>query len=173
MRKLTSGLLVLIGALWTLKVAPVVASVGGAYFRAGAAPAPAKVADAPQERWIRLEDARVRCDTRSVRRGFTYFVADAVPGGGPPFVAQLSGDVRCEDAVLDGGFAPGRFTRSWFKQNTGLDVPGDDLRLFSQTLSPRYLRGVLALSVALLVAGLAVLATGIGKLRRALRPAAD
>src|SRR5512133_3538489 len=103
MRKLTSGLLVLVGALWTLRVAPLVASTGAAYFRAGAAPAAAKVADAPQERWIRLEDAKVSCETRSVRRGFTYFLADAVQGGAP-FVVQLSGDVRCEEAAFDGGF---------------------------------------------------------------------
>ncbi len=173
MRKLTSGRLVLIGALWSFRVLPIAVNSGKAYFRAGSAPVPTSVAGAPDERWIRLEDARLRCETRSVQKRFTYFLAEPTQGGAP-FVVQLSGDVPCEGARLEGGFVPGSYTRAWFKENLGLDVPGEgDLRLFSQALSPGYLRGIFAVSVALLVAGLAVLAVGIRKLRRALaEPAA-
>jgi hypothetical protein len=173
MGKLGSRLLVLAGALWTLGMGWVVVNAGGAYFRAGDAPVPAKVADAPQERWIQLEDAKPHCETRTVQRGFTYFLADA-PQGGAPFVVQLSGDVPCEGAAIDGGFIPGRFSRPWLKEKLGLELPGEgELRFFTQALSPRYLRGVLVKTVAFLVAGLAVLAIGIRSLRRAGRaPAA-
>jgi hypothetical protein len=173
MRKLTSGLLVLIGALWSFRVLPIAAKSGQAYFRTGSAPLPAKVAGAPDERWIRLVDGRLRCETRSVQKRFTYFLADSSEGGSP-FVAQLSGDVPCEGASLEGGFIPGRYSRAWLKENLGLDVPAEgELRVFSQALSPSYLRGVFAVSVALLLGGLAVLATGLRKLRRALvQPAA-
>ena len=166
MGKLASGLLIVAGAIWALGMAWVASNTLSAYLRAGDAPAVVKVADAPEKRWVKLEDARVRCDTRKVQGGFTYFVAEAPQA--EPFVAQLSGEVPCDGAQLDGGFIPGRFTREWLKQKIGIDVPVDrDVRFFTQALAPRFLKGVLFRTVGFLVAGLAVLAIGIRSLRRA------
>jgi hypothetical protein len=169
MGKLASGLLILAGAVWTIGMAWVTSNALSAYVHAGDAPAVVKVADAPERRWVKLEDARVRCDTRKVQGGFTYFLAEAPQG--EPFLAQLSGDVPCESAQLDGGFIPGRFTRDWLKGKLGLELPIEhDVRLFTETLAPRFLKGVLFRTVAFLIAGLAVLAIGVRSLRRAARP---
>lgn len=168
MGKLASGLLVFAGAIWAIGMAWVAANALSAYLRAGDAPAVLKVAEAPEQRWVKLEDARLRCDTRKVQGGFTYFLAEAPQG--EPFLVQLGGDVPCDGAELDGGFIPGRFTRDWLKQKLGLDLPVDhDVRFFTQALAPRYLKGVLFRTVAFLTAGLAVLAIGIRSLRRATR----
>jgi hypothetical protein len=169
MGKLASGLLVFAGGIWTIGMAWVAANALSAYMRAGDAPAVVKVADAPEKRWVKLEDARVRCDTRKVQGGFTYFVADAPQA--EPFLAQLSGDVPCDAAQLDGGFIPGRFTKDWLKGKIGVDLPIErDVRLFTTALAPAYLKGVLFRTIAFLIVGLAVLAIGIRSLRRASRP---
>ncbi len=169
MGKAASTILAVVGALWTLGMAYVLATAGAAYLRTGPAPVVTKVAGAPAERWIRLEDAHLRCDTRVFRNGFTYFAGEG-PQGADPFVAQLSGDRPCEGAALDGGFLPGSFTRAWVKQRFGLDVPGQgDVRLFTEALAPRFLKGVLFRTVAWFLLGVAVLAVSLRSLRRAQR----
>jgi hypothetical protein len=168
MGKLASGLLVLAGAILTIATAWYASHALSAYLHAGDAPAVVKVVDARDARWVKLEDARVRCETRKVQGGFTYFIADAPQG--EPFLAQLSGDVPCDAAQLDGGFIPGRFTRDWLKAKIGVDLPIErDVRFFSAALAPAYLKAALFRMVAFLVAGLAVLAIGIRSLRRASR----
>jgi hypothetical protein len=170
--KLGSRLLVTAGALWTLGMGWVVANTAAAYLRAGDEPAAARVADAPAERWIRIEDARLRCDTRIARENFAYFLGEGADGKNP-FVAQLPKETSCEGAKLEGGFIPGTFTRAWLKDRLGVELPGDgELRFFTHALAPEVLRGVLARTILLLLAGLLVLGFALRAMKRLRREAA-
>ena len=76
MGKLASTLLVAAGAVWTLGMGWVATNIGVALSRSGDAPLVVKGgADAPAERWLKLEDAEARCDTRAVSKSYTFFLA--------------------------------------------------------------------------------------------------
>jgi hypothetical protein len=167
MGKVASGLLVFVGVLWMVGIGWVAANTAVAYGRTGDAPDVVAVADAPEIRWIRLEGAKVRCDTRTVHDQFTYFFAEDGRGGNP-FVVQLTGDVPCEGAVLEGGFVPGRFTRAFLAERYGVKFPGEgEVRLFTQALAKPFLRKLLLQTLALLLPGALALFIGVRAARRA------
>jgi hypothetical protein len=170
MGKVASGILVFVGVLWTVGIGWVAGNTAVAWFRMGAEPEVATPADAPDIRWVRLEGARLRCETRTVHREFTYFLAEGA-GGANPFVVQFAGDVPCEGAVIEGGFVPGRFTRAFLQERYGVKFPGEgDVRLFTQALSKPFLQKLLLQTLALLIPGVFALFIGIRAMRRA-RPA--
>jgi hypothetical protein len=170
MGKLASKLLVAAGAIWTLGMGWLAANIGVALSRAGDAPLVAKAADAPAERWVRLEDAALRCDTRAVSKNYTFFLA-APKGGGAPFVVQRAGDVACEAGPLEGGFIPGTYTREFLQKRFGVSFEEQgELRVFTEALSPRQLKGSLTRTIAFLAMGFLVFLLGLRAMRRARAP---
>ncbi|WP_242343971.1 hypothetical protein [Anaeromyxobacter terrae] len=167
MGKLASTLLVAAGAIWTLGTGWLAANIGLALSRAAAAPLVVKVAEAPAERWVRLEDAEPRCDTRAVSKSYTFFLA-APRGGGAPFVVQRVGDVPCEAGALEGGFVPGTFTRDFLQKRFGVNLPTDgEVRIFTEALSPGYLKAALGRMLLFLAMGFLVFIVGLRAMRRA------
>lgn len=171
MGKVASGLLVFVGVLWTVGIGWVAANTAVAYWRMGESPQVVSVADAPEIRWVRLEGARLRCETRTPHKEFTYYFAED-GAGQHPFVVQFSGDVPCEQAVLEGGFVPGRFTRAFLEERYGVKFPGEgDVRLFTQALAKPFLRKLLLQTLALLLPGVLSLLVGLRAMKRARAPA--
>jgi DNA gyrase/topoisomerase IV subunit B len=141
-----------------------------ALLRAPAAPLRTTVADAPDQRWVELEDAALDCSTQQVRQR-TVLVVGGDRAGGHPFVAQLAGRDGCAQAglrPLDGAFI-GSFSRDFLRQRQSLRLPpGEDLRVFSQSQAPRFLRRSLGWRIAwfalsLLLTGLAARALWTGQ----------
>jgi hypothetical protein len=96
---------------------------------AGAAPMPTSVADAPARKWVRLTDAKVRCETVKSARGVHVAVATDAAGA-HPFLTQLTDPEKCETARLEGLFLDERVTATRLKDAYGLDVSGTpDLRV--------------------------------------------
>jgi hypothetical protein len=91
--------------------------------------------------------------------------------GQHPFVAQLTGRDSCareSQKPLEGAFI-GSFSRDFLRERQRLDLPpGDDLRVFSQSQAPRYLRRSLGwritwFGLSVLLTALAVRALWIGQ----------
>ncbi len=172
MRKVLGWVAVAIGAIVFVLFAQTVARVASMLVRAGPAPAPATVAAAPPDTWVRLTDAVLRCDTRKVVGGATVFLArDA--GGGHPFVADFAGDVSCAAAQADvnGTFLAEAVDPAKLA-SAGLDVGGEkELRLLSQALRPDSLRVALRRGIAWLLAAALLVVAGVLVLRRQARAA--
>lgn len=166
MGKLASTLLIAAGAIWTLGMGWLSANIGLALSRSGDAPLVAEAADAPAERWLRLEDAEPRCETRTVSKSHTFYLA--VPkAGGAPFVVQRAGDVPCAAGPLEGGFVPGTYTREFLQKRFGVAFAGEgELRIFTEALSRSYLKSSLARTLVFLSLGLLVLVLGLRSLKR-------
>ena len=155
----------MVGAVGTLSTGWVTGGAAIALVREPAAPPRVALPSAPAETYLRLEGAVLDCDTRAVRDG-TTLVLGADPAGGHPFVAQLVGEVRCDDIVLEGSFRPGKFTRGYFLQQHRLSLPeGEDVRLFTDEPSRRYQKDLLARTVPWLALAILILALGIRGLR--------
>lgn len=166
MGKLASTLLVVAGAIWTLGMGWLSANIGLALSRAGDAPLVAKAADAPAERWLRLEDAAPRCETRAVSKGYTFYLA-APSAGGAPFVVQRAGDVPCAPGPLEGGFVPGTYTRDFLQKRFGVAFAAEgELRIFTEALAPSHLKSSLARTLLFLSLGVLVLVLGLRALKR-------
>ncbi len=134
-----------------------------ALLRAPEAPLRTTVAEAPDQRWVELADAQLDCSTQQVRQQFALVLGDD-RAGRHPFVAQLEEPDGCAAASrrpLDGAFV-GSFSRDFLRERQGLPLPpGDALRVFSQSQSPRLLRHALGwratwLGLSLLLTILAV-----------------
>ncbi len=167
MGKLASTLLVAAGAVWTLGTAWFAANIGIALSRTADAPLAARAADAPGERWVRLEDVEPRCDTRATSRNYTFFLA-APKGGGAQFVVQRVGDVPCQAGPLEGGFAPGTYTRDFLQKRFGVSLPGEgEVRIFTEALSPGYLKAALGRMLLFLAMGFLVFVVGLRAMKRA------
>jgi hypothetical protein len=96
---------------------------------AGAAPSPTSVADAPARKWVRLTDAKVRCDSVRSARGVHVAIATDTAGA-HPFVIQLADPEKCDTARLEGLFLDERVTAARLKEAYGLEVAGSpDLRV--------------------------------------------
>jgi hypothetical protein len=172
MGKFASGLLVVLGMIWTVVVGWVAANTAVTYFRMGQAPRVVTPAEARETDWVRLEGARLRCDSRVAKDRFTYYLADDAKGGAP-FVVQFTGDEACEGATIEGGFMPGRFTRAYLAERFGVSYPGEgDLRLFTEALAKPFLRTLLLQTLALLIPGVLSLVVGVRRMKRASPPAA-
>jgi hypothetical protein len=167
MGKLASTLLVAAGAIWTLGMGWLAANIGVALSHAGDAPLAVSAAEAPAERWLRLEDAEPRCDTRTVSKSYTFFLA-APKSGGAPFVVQRAGDVPCEAGPLEGGFIPGTYTRDFLRKRFGVSFAGEgELRVFTEAMSPRYLKSSLTRALVFLAMGFLVFVLGLRAMKRA------
>lgn len=168
MGKLASTLLVAAGVVWTLGMGWLAMNIGVALSRSGDAPIVVKAgADAPPERWLRLEGVEPRCDTRAVSKSYTFFLA-APAGGGEPFVVQRAGDVPCEAGPLEGGFIPGTYTRDFLQKRFGVRFDGEgELRVFTEAISPRYLKTSLARALVFLAIGFLVFVLGLRAMKRA------
>jgi hypothetical protein len=171
MGKLASTLLVAAGAVWTLGMGWLATNIVVALSRSGDAPIAVKGgADAPAERWLRLEHVEPRCDTRAVSKSYTFFLA-APNGGGEPFVVQRAGDVPCEAGPLEGGFIPGMYTRDFLQKRFGVRFEGEgELRVFTEAMSPRYLKASLARALVFLAVGFLVFVLGLRAMKRARAP---
>jgi hypothetical protein len=142
-----------------------------ALLRAPDAPLQTAVADAPDQRWVELADARLDCTTQQVRERTSLVLGDDLAGQ-HPFVAQLSdrdGCLKASRRPLDGAFV-GSFSRDFLRERQGLPLPpGDALRVFSQSQSPRLLRRALGwrftwFGLSVLLTILAVRALGSSQL---------
>ncbi len=156
---------VVAGAIGTLASGWVAAGAAAALVRRPGPPPRTALAEAPDQTYLRLDGAVLDCDTRALRDGTTLVLgADAT--GGHPFVAHLVGEVRCKDIVLEGSFRPGKFTRSYFREQHRFSLPdGEDVRLFTEAPSPRYQRDLLVRTVPWLGFAVLLLVTGILGLR--------
>ena len=141
-----------------------------ALLRAPSAPLRTTVAAAPDQRWVELLDAALDCSTQQVRQRTVLVVGDD-RSGQHPFVAQLAARDSCaleNQRPLEGAFI-GSFSRDFLRERQRLDLPpGEDLRVFSQSQSPRYLRRSLGWRIAwfvlsVLLTTLAVRAVWIGQ----------
>lgn len=133
------------------------------------APRHTTVADAPEQRWVVLDDAVLDCATERVTRRAGLHTAYTLVrasdrAGTHGFVAQLAGADACARAAtrpLDGAFI-GRFSRTFLATRQEFDLPpGEDVAVFSQFEAPRYLRRALGwrltwFGLSLLVTVLAV-----------------
>ncbi len=153
------------GSVGTLATGWVAGGAAAALVRHPAPPPRVALSRAPAESYLRLDDAVLDCDTRAVRDGSTL-VLGADPSRAHPFVAQLVGEVRCKDIVLEGSFRPGHFTRAYFQQRHRLPLPdGEDVRLFTEAPSPRYQKDRLTRTVPRLALAVLILALGIRGIR--------
>lgn len=153
------------GAAGTLAAGWVAGGAAAVLVRDPATPPRVALSKAPDGTYLRLDDAVLDCDTRAVRDG-TTLVLGADPAGAHPFVAQLVGEVRCKDIVLEGSFRAGHFTRDYFRERHRLSLPGSaDVRLFTEAPSPRYQKDRLTRTVPWLAFALLLLALGIRGLR--------
>lgn len=135
--------------------------------RMGSAPARTTVAAAKDGAWVALEDATLRCDTRVVQHGATFFVGSD-RAGQVPFLAQLAGDRGCDAAALDGVFLAGRFTRAFLRERLKISLgDGEDLRVFTQSLAPPNQRALLYRTLPWMIVGVALVVIAIRRLRRA------
>lgn len=171
MGKLGSLLFVGLGLLVTVVAGQAAWQVGSSLRGLGDAPAAATVANAPPNTWLRLEDAAVRCETRRSVANATYFDATSRDGK-ETFLFQGLGEVSCESAKLEGGFLPGRYTGEWVQTKLKVEPPpGSDFRIFSQMLTPEFLRKALYTSLPMLALGLLMTFVAFRTYRRALAAA--
>lgn len=101
------------GLIWAVRTAAT----------AGAAPIATSVADAPARKWVRLTDAKVRCESVKSARGVHIAIATDAAGA-HPFVTQLSNPEKCETARLEGLFLDERVSAARVKEAYGLEVTG-------------------------------------------------
>jgi hypothetical protein len=166
MGKVGSRILVSAGALLTIAAGWIAFGTVMVLWRAGATPSPTTVADARDGAWVVLQDATLRCDSRIVERGATFFVG-ANPDGKVPFLVQLAGERGCDPAALEGVFLPGRFTRAYLKERIGVALPeGEDLKVFTESLTPKNQRALLWRTLVFVALGLLLLVPGVRALRR-------
>jgi hypothetical protein len=148
---MTLRLVVAVGLFFCVITAGFAWYSGRALWLSPSSPKRTTVADAPDRRWVVLEDAVLDCATERVtqRSGLhaAYTLVRASDrSGGRTFVAQLAGADSCEAAAekpLDGAFI-GRFSRMFLavRQDFALP-PGEDVTVFSQFEAPRFLRRAL------------------------------
>lgn len=164
-------LLLLAGSFGLSVAVPQAVRTAATLLRAGAAPAPSAVAEAGEGRWVKLTDARLLCDKRTVYNDSTTFFLATDAAGANPFVAQFAQVVSCEaaQANVNGAFVParpGELKRYGIESDAGL-------RFFTETQAPKYLRMLLlVLGIILLVGGgfFAFGLRGVLRSRRAARP---
>ena len=153
-------LLVALGVFICILTGSFTAHAARALLRSPDEPVATTVADAPENRWVMLEDAVLDCSHKRVQQR-TMLVLANDRSGSHPFVAHVSG-VDCEAASrrpLDGAFI-GPFTRVFLRARQNLDLPpGPDLQVFSQFQSPRYLKRALGWRVTWF--GLSLLLTAL------------
>ncbi len=169
MGTMTLRLVVAVGLFFCVITAGFTWYSGRALWNAPASPRKTNVADAPDNRWVVLEDAVLDCSTERSRprNGLhsAYTLVRATDrAGAHAYVAQLAGESSCSAAArkpLDGAFI-GRFSRMFLavRQNFALP-PGEDMAVFSQFEAPRYLKRALGwrltwFGLSLLVTVLAV-----------------
>jgi len=132
------------------------------------APRPTRVAGAPANAWLRLEDALVSCPSRQAGANATYFHASAADGT-EPFLVQALGDTRCESLVLEGGFLPDRYTPEGARERLRTEPPPGvaSFRVFSQMISPSFLRSGLYRALPMLGLGLVMTLVAFRAHRRA------
>jgi hypothetical protein len=171
MGKLGSLLFVGLGLLVTVVASQAAWQVGASLRGLGDAPGVTSVANAAPNAWLRLDDAAVRCETRRTAGNATYFDA-ASRDGKETFLVQTLGEVKCEDVKLEGGFLPGRYTGEWVTAKLKIDPPpGSDVRIFSQMLTPEFLRKALYTSLPMVALGLLMTFVAFRTYRRALAAA--
>lgn len=119
-------------------------------YDAPSTPLPTTVAEAPDGRWVTLQDAVLDCSTQQNRQRATLVLANDRTGT-HPFVAHLAGGRACDAASarpIDGVFV-GLFSRVFLRERQSFDLPpGGDLRVFSQLQAPRFLRRALGWRLA-------------------------
>jgi len=128
--------------------------------RAPNAPLRTTVASAPDHRWVVLTDAVLDCATQQVRQRTALVLADDATGQ-HLFVAQLARPDACASTTrLEGAFV-GRFSRDFLRERQKISLdPGPDLRVFSQSQAPRYLRRAIGWWITWF--GMSVLITVLG-----------
>ncbi len=138
---------------------------------AGSAPVASTVAAAPTGRWVKLTDAKLRCESRAVYKdSMTFFLATDA-GLANPFVAQFVGKPSCEEAAANvhGAFIPDALTLADLAQY-GVDAKGaTGLRLFTPLATPKYLRLATVPFLAILAIGGGIAFFGLRGLLRARR----
>lgn len=165
MGRLLGRIFVVAGAIGTVASAWIAASAATVWLRAPPSPPAVALAGAPDRSYLRVTGAVLDCETRAIRDG-TTIVLGADAAGGHPFLAQLVGEVRCKDIVLEGSFQPGKYTRSFIRERLRVTLPdGEDLRLFTQAQSPRYEKAVLTRTVPWLAFAVLLLALGVRGVR--------
>jgi hypothetical protein len=171
-RKLAGWLVLVAGVLGVVLVAQSGIPLALYLARQPASPAPVKVASAPDGAWIRLEDARLRCDSRVAKESFTLFLAEDA-GGAHPFVAQFDGVVSCEEAAnrgWSGAFmqrAPAPALRK-----LGISPPGEgEVPFFTEAGRPDVARRFVYAMIPWALAGALGIVTGLLVLRAARRQA--
>jgi len=109
-------------------------------------PVTTTVADAPERRWVKLEDGVLDCSKRQVRQLETLVLAND-RSGTRPFLAELvgAGTHVCEHrthGALEGAFV-GPFSVVFRHERDVFLPPGGDLPVFSERKAPRFLRRAL------------------------------
>ena len=157
-----------LGLLVTVVAGQTAWHLGTALRTLGPAPRPSHVAGAPAEQWLRLDDARVSCESRQVGANATYFHA-AAAGGGEPFLVQALGETSCEALVLEGGFMPERYSPESTRERLRTEPPPGvaSFRVFSQMITPGFLRGGLYRALPMLGLGLLLSGLALRAYRRA------
>lgn len=162
MTKFSSLLFLGLGLLVTIMAGVSLGQMLPPLLNSGEAPLHAPVAGAPAKKWLVLEDAKVRCETRSRVSGGTYFQASALDGS-EPFILHVLDDVPCEAVKFEGGFLPEQYEPKEWKKRLGMDPPPgvSSFRVFSQILEPRILwRGVATAGAFLALGALMLFAAG-------------
>jgi hypothetical protein len=160
MGKNASLLFLGLGILVTFVAGQAAWHLGSALNGLGPAPRSAHVAGAPATEWLRLDDARVSCQSRLVGANATYFHASAADGS-EPFLVQALGETSCESLVLEGGFMPETYTPESTRERLRTEPPPGvvSFRVFSQMISPGFLRSGLYRALPML--GMGLLMTGL------------
>ena len=83
---------------------------------------------------------------------------------------QRAGDVPCEAGPLEGGFIPGTYDREFLRKRFGVSFAGEgELRVFTEAMSPRYLKSSLTRAVVFLAMGFLAFVLGLRAMKRARR----